>query len=302
MSEKFVAKIPATMGNLGPGFDCLGLALDLFNEVQVIKGSKFELNIEGHGKDRLSHGRENLVYQAIYNFFSKIKRPIPELHISCRNNIPLSRGLGSSAAAIIGGLAVANSLVGSIMTQEELLQLAIDMEAHPDNLTPAIFGGCQVIIYNRGKLIHREIPFLKSWQFVLFIPDFELSTKESRNILNPQVTRQDAVYNLGRLALLIRSFITGDTEDLKLATQDRLHQLKREAFFPAMSNLFRAAIDTGADGAFLAGSGPTVAAIASRYYDIIGKAMINEGKRLGIDGQVNILKLSENGVHVSKTS
>ncbi len=302
MSEKIVAKIPATIGNLGPGFDCLGLALDLFNEVHVIKNSEFELSIEGQGRDTLFHNEENLVYKAIFNFFTKIKRPIPELQISCRNNIPLSRGLGSSAAAIIGGLAVANSLAGDIVTQEELLQLAIGMEAHPDNLTPAIFGGCRVIIYDEGKLIHREIPFLKSWKFVLFIPDFELSTRESRNILHPHITRQDAVYNLGRLALLIRSFITGDTDDLKLATQDRLHQLKREALFPAMSHLFRVAIDAGADGAFLAGSGPTVAAIASQYYDAIGKAMINEGKRLGVNGEVNILRLSESGVRISKTS
>jgi homoserine kinase len=300
--KRVIVKVPATIGNLGPGFDCLGLALDLYNEIQVIRNGEFKLNIKGEGKKTLFHDKENLVYKAISTFFAEINQPIPDLLISCYNEIPISRGLGSSAAAIIGGLMVANSLAGDIMTQEQLLQLATSMEAHPDNLTPALFGGCQVVIYENGNLVHRRIPLTKPWRFVLFIPDFKLSTNESRNILSPKIAREDAVYNLGRISLLIKSFITGDTEDLKFATQDRLHQSEREALFPAMSSFFRVAMDSGADGTFLAGGGPTIAALASRYYDAIGKAMLEEGKRLGINGRVSILGLSDDGARIIEAS
>jgi len=292
-------KVPATTANLGPGFDCLGMALNIHNTVTIAKSRSFNIAISGEGEEILSYGKDNLVHSAITKLFDQIGQPVPDLRINCDNKIPTARGLGSSTAAIVAGLVAANSLSGNTMSEEELLQLGIEMEGHPDNLTPALFGGCQVVVTDGTRLVHERVPVRRIWKFVLFIPDFEMPTVEARAVLPRQITREDAIYNLGRVALLTQALISGQADILKVATQDRLHQLHRQALFPAMSDIFATALSAGADGVFLSGSGSTVLALARGELDTIGKAMLAEGKRAGIKGKIKIAELSETGALIT---
>lgn len=292
-------RVPATTANLGPGFDCLGMALNIYNTVTIAKSHRFNITITGEGEEILSHDKDNLVHRAITKLFDKIGQPVPDLQIDCHNGIPIARGLGSSTAAIAAGLVAANSLLGNIMSKEELLQLGIEMEGHPDNLTPALFGGCQVVVMDDTRLVHERIPVRRSWKLVLFIPDFEMPTVEARAVLPRQITREDAIYNLGRVALLTNALITGQADNLKVATQDRLHQPHRQALFPAMRHIFAAALSAGADGVFLSGSGPTVLALARSKLDTIGRAMLIGGKKANIKGKIRIAELSETGALIT---
>ncbi len=295
LRDTVTVRVPATTANLGPGFDCLGMALNIHNTVTVTKSHDFSIVISGEGEEILPCGKDNLVHRAITKLFDSTEQPLPDLQINCYNKIPLTRGLGSSTTAIVGGLMAANSLSGNIMSKEELLQLGIEMEGHPDNLTPALFGGCQVVVIHDTRLFHERIPVRQNWKFVLFIPDFTMLTEEARAILPHQIAREDVTYNLGRVALLTKALITGQSDSLKVATQDRLHQPYRQALFPAMSDIFVAALSAGADGAVLSGSGSTILALARGKVDTIGRAMLAKGKETGIKGKIQVAEISEIG-------
>lgn len=298
MKNTVTVRVPATAANLGPGFDCLGMALNIHNTVTITMSHRFSIAIGGEGRGVLSGGKDNLVYEAMARLFSRAGQPVPSLEISCYNEIPVARGLGSSTAAIVAGLVAANSLMGDVMSREELLKFATEIERHPDNLAPALFGGCQVVVMDDTRLVLEKIPVQRSWKFVLFIPDFEVSTREARTVLPRQIAREDAVYNIGRVALLTSALITGRADSLKVATQDRLHQPQRQALFPAMGDIFAAALSAGADGVFLSGSGSTIMALVRGEFDAVGRAMLAEGKQAGIKGKINITGLDETGAQV----
>ena len=298
LKNTVTVRVPATAANLGPGFDCLGMALNIYNTVTITRGHRFSIATSGEGKGALSSGKDNLVCEGIARLFVRAGQPVPALEINCYNEVPVARGLGSSTAAIVAGLVAANSLIGDVMSREELLQLGTEIEGHPDNLAPALFGGCQVVVMDDARLVLERIPVQRNWKFVLFIPDFEMSTKEARAVLPRQIAREDAVYNIGRVALLTSALITGQAGSLKVATQDRLHQPQRQALFPAMGDIFAAALSAGADGVFLSGSGSTIMALVRGEFDAVGRAMLAEGKKAGIKGKVNITGLNETGARV----
>jgi len=298
LKNTVTVRVPATTGNLGPGYDCLGMALNIYNIVTISRNRRFNITISGEGRGTLPLNQDNLLYRAVTRLFDKIARPVPPLKIKCRNEIPLARGLGSSSAAIVGGLVAANSFLNNALSREELLQIGMKIEGHPDNLTPALFGGCQVVVTDGITLVHERVPVWPSWQFVLFIPDSEMSTVQARAILPAQITREDAVYNLGRVALLIKALTTGQADNLKLATQDRLHQPYRESLFPPMSNIFAAALSAGAGGVFLSGSGPTILALTRGQSDTIGQAILAESEQAGIKGTIRIAELDAIGAQI----
>ena len=298
MRSKVTITAPATTANLGPGFDCLGMALDFHNTVSVSHSERFAITISGEGEAVLSRDKNNLVYQATTRLFDEAGQTVPEIEIDCHNQIPLARGLGSSSSAITAGLLAANALLGNKMSLEELLPIAVEIEGHADNLAPAFFGGCQIVVRDASRLVHEEVPVKDLWKCVLFIPDFEMHTLKARNLLLRHLPREDAVYNIGRVALLTKALITGQADSLKIATQDRLHQPQRQTLFPAMDRIFTAALDAGADGAFLSGAGSTIAALARRSLDAIGQAMLAEGNRAGIRGRLTIAGLSKSGAQV----
>jgi homoserine kinase len=295
--EKVTVRVPATTANLGPGFDCLGMALNIWNEVMVEKGPSFGISVSGEGAGAISRGKDNRVYQGTIALYERTGGSVPDLFISCKNDIPLARGLGSSAAAAVSGLLAANLLSGEPLPPEELLQLGIQLEGHADNLAAALFGGCQVVTLDNGQAIHAPIPLPPELKAVLFIPDFEMPTQESRNILPPEVSRSDAVHNLGRVSLLVAALVTNQLDHLRLATQDRLHQPARQSLFPAMGSLLEAALEVGALGAFLSGGGSTIIALTQGEGKAIEEAMMSTARKAGVAGKTRISRLSQKGAH-----
>ena len=293
---------PATTANLGPGYDCLGLALDLWNELEVVVEAPIPdgeplVEVLGEGAGELAADRHNLVYRAMAFLFHEADREMPPLRLRCRNEIPLERGLGSSAAAIASGLVAANALCGQLFGPEDLLEMAATIEGHPDNVVAAIHGGLQLVVTDQDRLYAAPINVPPELAAVLFIPDFRIATSDARAVLPEKVPIKDAVYNMSRAALLLMGMAANRPEYLGLATQDRLHQPYREPLFPAMKLLFRAALDAGALGAFLSGSGSTVLALTQGREMTVAYEMAEAAKQAGVNGRVRITRPSMRGAH-----
>lgn len=295
---KAAVRVPATTANIGPGFDCLGIALDLYNEVHVALDDAEGIEIEGEGAPFLPRGEGNLVLRSVQALFSKIGQPAPKLSIRCSNGIPLTRGLGSSAAAVVGGLVAANVLAGDPLSPDEVLAMATEIEGHPDNVAPALLGGCQIVVDTGSELVTSGVSVAGSLAVVLFVPDAHMSTKQARSVLPRRVPRQDAIFNVGRVALLVNALATGKWENLVFGTEDRLHQPYRRALFPVLDGLISAAGDAGARGAFLSGAGPTVAAFASERADDVAVAMAQAADVQGVDGLTRIVAIDVAGAQL----
>ncbi|MBI2865110.1 MAG: homoserine kinase [Chloroflexi bacterium] len=295
MRDKVTILVPATTANLGPGFDTLGMALDIRNALTVSVADDFAIEVEGEGAAAISRGPDNVIYQAIRTAFDRAGVAIPPLRLQVRSDIPLARGLGSSAAAVAGGLMAGNALCGGRLSMDDLLALGYAFEGHPDNVTPALLGGCVASAVVDGKVAYARVPLPENLRTVLFIPDFEMPTKEARAILPDPVRRADAVFNLGRVALLVAALSTGRLDLLRTATEDRLHQPPRQAVFPAMPLLFQAAIEAGALGAFLSGAGSTVIALCVDKEEAIGAALAAAAGRASLSGRILATRPSDLG-------
>lgn len=282
---------------MGPGFDCLGMALDIWNTVTVDLDDT-GLEITGEGADILPRGASNLILRCFRTVFTKLGRPVPEAKIICHNGIPVSRGLGSSSAGIVAGLMAANELCERALSQEQLLELAVEIEGHPDNVAPALLGGCQIGVQEDGEIVTCQVPYPDELRTVLFIPDVPMSTDRARGVLPSTVDRADAVYNIGRVAMLVRALATGDLQHLDVATQDRLHQPARQELFFPMKNIFKGAMDGGALGVFLSGAGSSVLALTTDKEFTIGYEMADAASKSGIGGEIKVTKPSAVGAHV----
>ena len=291
-------RVPATTANLGPGFDCLGMALDIWNTVRLETGGT-GVSVSGEGEGSLSLGRDNLVHRAAESLFRAIGEPMPQLRLTCENGVPLGRGLGSSSAAAVGGLVAANALCENPLSQDEVLSLAVAMEGHPDNVTPALLGGCQIVVQDGDALVTSAVPLARDLWAVLYIPSQQMPTQQARGLLGPTVSRGDAVFNMGRAALLVNALSTGDVGLLRTATQDRLHQPARGALFPAMARIIRAALDAGAAGAFLSGAGSTILALTVDREMTVGYEMADMADKAGVPGDVKVTRVSAVGAQVT---
>ncbi|HJN85937.1 MAG: homoserine kinase [Dehalococcoidia bacterium] len=293
---------PATTANLGPGYDCLGLALDLWNRLEVLEGSPGPggplVDITGEGAGELATGPENLVYRAVVFLFREAGREMPPLHLRCHNEIPLARGLGSSAAAIASGLVAANRLCDGAFSSNDLLEMAATIEGHPDNVAAAVLGGLQLVLTEQDQLYTAAIAVPADLTAVLFIPEVRIATSDARAVLPEKVTVADAVYNMGRAALLLAGLATNHLEYLGVATQDRLHQPYRQPLFPAMKLLFKAARDAGALGVFLSGSGSTVLAFAQGREMTVAYEMAEAARQAGVEGRVQVTRPTTQGAHL----
>lgn len=300
MMQSVTIKAPATTANMGPGFDCLGMALDIWNSVTVEVGaSGFDAIGEGGGD--LPRGGDNLIHRSFRRLYDEIGEPAPQVGARCENAIPLGRGLGSSAAAVASGLMAANALSGANLSKDDLLAVAADIEGHPDNAAAAIFGGCRIVVNEGDRLIVAPVPIPDGISAVLFVPDVPMPTEEARGILPPQVDRSDAVHNIGRAALLVSAFASGDLSLLAVATGDRLHQPARQKIFFPMKNIFRAAMAAGALGVFLSGAGSSALALASEREYTIGYEMADAAMKSGVDGAIKVARPSALGAHISET-
>ena len=299
MIDDIVVKIPATSANMGPGFDSLGIALDVWNEVRISKGP-FSIKINGTGEEELPKDSSNLVYKSFCKVFEEIDEIVPEVTLTCTNRIPLTRGMGSSSAALIGGLMSGNAMAGFPLSISEILNIGAKIESHPDNVAPALLGGVQIGIYDREELITASVTFPEDLKVVLYVPDQIMPTDQARNILAPEVARKDAVYNIGRSALLVQSLLTGELHNLKYATQDMLHQPQRQKQFFPMKNIIKAAMEAGALGAFLSGAGSSILAFTKGREYTIGYEMADAAMKSGLDGDIIFTSPTSKGAYLEK--
>ncbi len=250
--------VPGSSSNFGPGFDCLGLAWKLYDWISFEAADRLVIT----GCEERFRGPENLAYRSFAAAFSEKGLPVPGVRIAFAEcSVPVSRGLGSSAALIAAGAAAANDMGGLGMTREELLALCTRMEGHPDNLAPSLFGGFTASTCEDGKVVTVRFPLHPSLRFLAVIPDFELSTALARGVLPDTVSRGDAVFQLSRTALLLRAFADGDMALLRFAMQDRLHQPFRLPLIPGAEKVFAEAENAGA-AACISGAGSTMLVIA----------------------------------------
>jgi homoserine kinase len=248
-------RVPATTANLGPGFDCLGCALNLYAHFTFEQTAE-KLRITGCLPEYCN--TDNLVYKAFVAACTAWGVAVPGLSIHINSSIPSSRGLGSSAALIVAGVAAASRLHGLQKNRQDILEIATKVEGHPDNVAPAIFGGLRVSLIEGKKVYTASAPIAEGIRFLALVPDFSLSTQESRSVLPDTISRQDGVYNTGHVALLLRALETGDRMLLSCAMADRLHEPYRLPLVAGSGEIARIAREQGADGFCLSGAGPAL--------------------------------------------
>ena len=299
---KVTVRVPATTANMGPGFDCLGMALDIWNTIVIEQADATtdaeRVSVSGEGRDILSTGDDNLVYRCFGRVFEGMGLPVPQAQIRCENEIPLARGLGSSAAAVAGGLLAGSALSGANLSRKRILELAAEIEGHPDNAAAAVMGGCRIIVSHGEGFLAQMVNVPDELKAVLFVPNVPMPTEEARGLLPQMVDRQDAVFNIGRTALLVNAFASGNLEYLGVATEDMLHQPARQRIFFPMKNIFRAAMSAGALGVFLSGAGSSVLALARDREYTIGYEMADAAMKSGIEGVIKVTQPTTLGAHV----
>ncbi len=306
---KVSVRVPATSANLGPGFDCFGLALPIYNtitvEETVLPGTGIEINIINEGNeidnmiiDDIPRDENNIAYKAIELLYNSIGQVPSELKINIQSEIPITRGLGSSASVIVGALLAANKMHGFPADETALISMATEVEGHPDNVTPAITGG---VVFSSteddGSIIYRKLNWPEDWELTVCVPDFELSTSISRSVIPKDVPLADAVYNLKHSAMLIHAIETADDELMKRALSDKIHQPYRMKLVPGMPEIIEAfRHEPEVLGCVLSGAGPTLLVISKNYNTDKIKSTVKEiWNGFGISSEVRTLKIEQKG-------
>jgi homoserine kinase len=251
-------KVPATSANMGPGFDCLGVALDLYNDYEIEETAS---GIEITGCEECYSNETNLIYTSMQKCFEVLNYQPKGLKININSSIPISRGLGSSAACIVGGIAAANELAGGKLTKAQLLEIANAIEGHPDNVAPALLGGMIIAVQNKGKVYHENVKIADNLRFCAIIPDFTLSTSEARAALPHKLSYGDAIFNISRATLLVTALANGSYDLIRHACEDALHQPYRSKLIPGYDEIMQKSKELDCLGIFLSGAGPTIMAI-----------------------------------------
>ncbi|MDW5300451.1 MAG: homoserine kinase [Sedimentibacter sp.] len=247
--------VPATTANIGPGFDTLGLALQMYN---TFKFEEIEEGLIIEGCPDIYKDENNLVYKAFVCTAKKIGASVKGLKITMETEIPVSRGLGSSSACIVGGVYGANALYNGGLSKDELFKIAVDIEGHPDNIAPAVYGGLTASIVDDEKSYCMKYNISEKLYFCALIPDFETSTCEARKLLPQEISFKDAVFNVSRVAVLLKALENGDLDIINVALKDRLHQKYREILIHECDDVKRICIENGTTAFFISGSGPTL--------------------------------------------
>ena len=303
IGQRVVVDVPATTANLGPGFDCLGAALDLNNRFAMRRieggGERFELIIEGSEGSHLRGGPENLVYRAAQRVWKAAGLEPVALEARVRLAVPPARGLGSSATAIVAGLMGANALVGEPLSKEKLLELAIDIEGHPDNVVPSLLGGlCMTAkaASQRWRVVRCE--WTSTVKAVVAIPSIRLSTSEARRAMPKAIPVSDAVVNLGALTLLLQGLRTGSGDLISDGMHDRLHEPYRWRLIKGGDQVKQAAMDAGAWGCAISGAGPSVLALCAEDKGMaVSRAMVRAWEAAGVASRAPVLNVQTTGSH-----
>ena len=309
---KVSVKVPATSANIGPGFDCLGMALPIYNTVTldetVLPGTGVEINIlsdeidvDNIILDHIPRDENSVVYKAVEMLYNSIGQTPSELKINIQTSIPVTRGLGSSAAVIVGALIAANKLLGNPADELALLSIATEVEGHPDNVTPALVGGLVMSsLENDGSIVYRKINWPDEWAITVCIPDVELATEISRSVIPSEVPLEDAIYNLKRMGMFVKAVQDHDTELMKLALTDKLHQPYREKLVPGLKELNEAfKHEEDVLGCVLSGAGSSMLIISK--YNVLEKVVSTTQEvmdNLNVRADIKTLKVEENGATV----
>lgn len=316
-TRSVTVRVPATTANLGPGFDTIGMALDMWSEVTVQLAEKFELTNEGEGASEIPTDESNLVVVGLKKAFEYAGVAVPPLKYRCINRIPFARGLGSSSAAIVGGILAGLVMSGHQLKMwgaEELFNIASEIEGHPDNVAPAIYGGIQIGIHggpgDRWRSERVNLP--TGLQAVIFIPKTTGKTSDARCVLPDKYSREECVFNIGRMAWLVNSLATNNLDNLRYGVQDKLHQPQRGAqVYTHLDPMIEAAENAGASCCYLSGAGPSVLALTTgasgdifaqrekeRVDRIVADAMLATAATSGVEGEVFITEPVLRGAHV----
>jgi homoserine kinase len=291
--------VPGTTSNVGPGFDCLGAEEGETGCQIAVLGT--EPGVIPTGRSHLIKlDSSNLVYQAFLKYYDHLGQTPPNVRIEMQVRVPFSRGLGSSATAIVGGLVGANALAGSPLSVDQLMKLAIAIEGHPDNVVPALLGGCRLAASDatQGWMIC-DVNWHPDVVPVVAIPDFEVSTEEARRILPKDYSRADAIFNMAHLGLLLRGLETGREAWLRAALQDRIHQPYRQELITGFEAVQTAAIAAGAYGLVISGAGPTLLALTHPSTATpVAIALSTAWNQQGISVQTKVLQVDSQGAIV----
>lgn len=261
--DRALVRVPATSANLGPGFDCLGLAVGLYLEVHATLAPCDAFSY--HGPGSVPNRPDNLTHEGFRAAYAALGRTAPRVKFDAHNQIPLARGLGSSSAALVAGVALADRFLGGVLGRDGVFEIAAALEGHPDNVAPAVYGGFTVSAKrdgDRGGYLTQPLPIPERWTLLFAVPDAELLTSEARAVLPAGVTRADAVFTASRCALWTTAVALDKPDLLRVASQDRLHEPYRERLIPGLAACRQALLEAGASAAFLSGAGPTLGAIS----------------------------------------
>lgn len=295
--------IPASTANLGPGFDALGMAFQLYSVVEMKLSDRTTIELVGKELQGTPMDKSNLLYTVAAGLFQEAGLAAPELAIRASSEAPLTRGLGSSAAAIVGALVAANHLAGEPFTRDQLFGMATRLEGHPDNVGASLFGG--IIVATMPDEAGGPVPYIRlsppaGLEALVIIPDYPLSTEKARNVLPQVYSKHDVIYNVGHSSLLVAALAQGRLDLLGQAMEDRLHQPYRAPLVPGLQDILDGAVRNGAVGAALSGAGPTILCFTSsadgreRLQAFVDRVMRGHG----ISYRVMTLQPDEHGVQV----
>lgn len=297
MIKIFKVKIPATTTNLGPGFDCLGMSIEMYNYITVEKSDQFKIVVPDCDKDMIPTDKSNLIVQAMQKVYDYAKVDFISVKITQENNIPFARGLGSSAACIVGGILAANKLLNNKLSFDEMLSIAVSMDGHPDNVLPVFTGGLTAATIHDDKTDFVVMMPHNKFKFAFIIPDFHLKTSDARKVLPNEYSSHDAVHSVGKAVVLTTSLVNGLENNLKSSCDDLLHQPYRKDLIPNFDTIKNAAYNFGAHAFYLSGAGPTMACILSGDTNEFDMQMSKYLKSIG-DYKIFISPASKNGAEI----
>lgn len=309
---KVSVKVPATTANLGPGFDCMGMALPIYNTVTieetVLPGTGIEINViadddsaDEFSLEHIPMDENSIIYKAVELLYNSIGQTPSELKITIHSQIPIARGLGSSASVIVGGLLAANELLGRPADEAALLSIATEVEGHPDNITPAIVGGLVLTSSeDDGSIVYRKLDWPQEWTLTVCVPEYELATDISRSVLPKEVPMQDAVFNAKRLAMFVEAIHTKDSQLMKLALKDRLHQPYRMKLVPGLEKIIEnLKHEENVLGCVLSGAGPSILIISEKNnLDKIRSIVRDTWADLNVKADIHTLPVENNGAQI----
>lgn len=298
-------KVPATSANCGPGFDSIGFACTMYNELtlSLTETEGLSFTVTGDGAETVPKDEHNIVWRSVRYLLDRTR--YGSLYkggsITMNNAVPLSRGLGSSATAIVAGLKAANAFIGNEFGRRDLLQFATRIEGHPDNVAPAIFGGFTVSVTYKGRV--QTFSFLPKLRlkFVAAVPNFTLSTRAARDVLPEKISREDAIFNISRASMLVGALMSGNSYFLRQSLYDAIHEPYRASLIPGMRDVLYAARKNGAIGATLSGAGPTLMAYVlerDNAAEAVADAMVEAFEKNGVKSKAYILSLDTRGAYV----